>query len=32
MSAEARELEARFFQKFKEALARSSAVSRSCLA
>jgi hypothetical protein len=32
MSAEFRGKEARFFQKFKEALAKSKAVSRSCLA
>jgi len=32
MSAEGKEKEARFFQMFKEALAKSNAVSRSCLA
>jgi hypothetical protein len=32
MRAEAREKEARFFREFKEALAKSTALSRSCLA
>ncbi len=32
MSTESREADARFFQRFKEAMARSKALARSCLA
>jgi hypothetical protein len=32
MSAESREREARFFQRFKEAMAKSRVLARNCLA